>query len=280
MKINLFDGLFDHSKNEDGFYTCSMGRKPQEVEWVKNNLSWDGVTVFTDTHFNSPIVDRVQSKYKIAWLLESKAITPNAYKSIVNFEHKFDYILTHDESLLSRGDKYVKCIVGASRVSDSEWGTHSKNKLVSMIASNKRLSEGHRFRHEIANTLSGPHNVDMWGSGYKGFENKVTPLKDYAYSICVINTKVNNYFTEILVDPISLGCVPILWGCPNIDEYFNPKGIITFNTINELNDILHNISFDDYNSRIEAIKENIEKAKEMKSTDDYISRIIKKITKL
>tara|TARA_R110000803_G_scaffold208302_1_gene276885 strand:- start:27 stop:866 length:840 start_codon:yes stop_codon:yes gene_type:complete len=278
MEINLFDGLFDHSKNEDGFYTCSMGREPQEVTWVRRNMVWGGVTVFTDSHFMSPIVDEVVSKYKIAWLLESKAITPNAYNDIVRFEDKFDFILTHDETLLNRSDKYVKCIVGASRVPDSEWGTPLKTKLLSMIASNKRMSDGHRFRHEISNTLGEKHNIDMWGSGYKRFDSKVTPLKDYAYSVCVINTKVNNYFTEILVDPISLGCVPILWGCPNIGEYFNPNGIITFNTINELDDILHNISFDDYNSRIEAVKENIEKAKEMKSTDDYISRIIKKIT--
>jgi hypothetical protein len=277
MEINLFDSLFDHSKYEEGYYTCSFGRKPLEGTWVKNNMVWSGVTVFTDSHFNKPIVDDVKSKYKICWLLESKSITPNAYSEIIKYENKFDFILTHDEELLMRNNKYIKSIVGASRVPDNEWGVKEKTRLLSMIASNKNISYGHRYRHEIANSLSSKHNIDMWGSGYKSFNSKLDPLNDYCYTICVMNTNVNNYFTEILIDPISLGCVPILWGCPNINEYFNINGIISFNTIEELNNILHNISFDDYNSRIDAIKENINIAKKMKSTDDLIFNTIKKI---
>lgn len=277
LKVNLFDSLFDHSYGEDGCYTCSFGRCPIEGEWVKNQMEWDGVTVFTDTHYDKKIVDDVKSKIKIGWLLESKAITPDAYSNIINHEDKFDYILTHDSELLSRGKKYVKTIVGASRVSDELWGAHEKNKLVSMIASFKTYTKGHNLRHEIAEKLSSKYNIDMWGSGYKLFENKIDPLKDYYYSVCVMNTNVENYFTEILIDPISLGCVPILWGCPNIGEFFNPKGIITFNTIDELDEILHNLSVEDYNYRMDAILENIETAKTMKSTDDFIFKTIKKL---
>jgi len=274
IKVNLFDSLFNHSFNEDGCYTSSFGRCPKEGMWVKNNMVWDGVTVFTDSHFNSDIVDSVKSKIKIAWLLESKAITPKAYDDIVKFEDKFDYILTHDENLLNRNKKYIKTIVGASRINDNLWGLHKKEKLISMIASKKRLTEGHKFRHIISNQLSGKFEIDMWGSGYKVFGDKLLPLKNYAYSICVMNTNVNNYFTEILIDPISVGCVPILWGCPNITEYFNSDGIINFTTLEELENILYNLSFEDYNNRINAITENIEIAKEMKSTDDYIFKII------
>ena len=277
LKVNLFDSLFDHSYGEDGCYTSSYGRCPKEGIWVKNNMNWDGVTVFTDSHLNSDIVNQVESKIKIAWLLESKAITPKAYEDIIRFEDRFDFILTHDDNLLRRNSKYIKTIVGASRVSDNLWGLHKKENIVSMIASSKRFTEGHNFRHIIANELSNKHKIDMWGSGYNIFDEKLSPLKSYAYSICVMNTNVNNYFTEILIDPISLGCVPILWGCPNISEYFNTDGIITFNTLEELDNILYNISLDDYNNRKKAIEENIEIAKKMKSTDDYIFRIINNI---
>lgn len=277
FKVNLFDSMFNHSYGEDGCFTSSFGRCPKEGEWVKNMMEWDGVTVFTDTHFDKDIVDKVNSKIKIAWLLESKAITPDAYANIVNYEHKFDYILTHDSELLNRGKKYIRTIVGASRVSDDMWGIHNKSKLVSMIASFKKYTEGHNFRHVIAKELSHKHNIEMWGSGYHNFTNKIDPLKDYSYSICIMNTKVDNYFTEILVDPISLGCVPILWGCPNVSEYFNPDGIISFSSLEELDKILYSISFDDYNSRMSAINENIEIAKSMKSTDDLIFKTIKKL---
>ena len=280
IQINLFDNIFDHSFNEEGYYTCSYGRKPTVGSWVKNHMNWDGVTIFTDNHICSPIVEQVNSKYKIAWLVESKAITPSAYRDIIYHEHKFDYILTHDAELIRRNpNKYIRSIVGASRVPDTEWGLKSKTKLVSMIASRHTITNGHVFRHDIAKNLSHKHNIDMWGNGYVSFESKLTPLAEYCYSICVVNTRVDNYFTEGLIDPISLGCVPILWGCPNIEEYFNTDGIISFNDINELDNILTNISFDDYFSRIDAIQENIEKAKEMKSTDDYIFNKIKQIIK-
>lgn len=277
ITVNLFDSLFDHSYGEDGCYTSSFGRCPIEGRWVKNMIDWEGVTVFTDNHFDKDIVTHVKSKIKIAWLLESKSITPMAYENIIKYEDRFDYIFTHDDNLLRRSNKYVKTIVGASRVPDNLWGKNEKTKLVSMISSDKRYTYGHNFRHLIANELSFKHNIDLWGSGYKRFSEKKEPLIDYAYSICVMNTNVNNYFTEILVDPISLGCVPILWGCPNISEYFNTDGIISFNTIDELNDILDNISFEDYNRRKEAILENIERAKLMKSTDDLIFKKIKEI---
>jgi hypothetical protein len=277
ITVNLFDSLFDHSYGEDGCYTSSYGRCPCEGSWIKNVNEWDGVTVFTDSHFDKDIVLNVNSKVKIAWLLESKSITPTAYKNIIKYEDRFDYIFTHDDALLSRSNKYVKTIVGASRVPDSLWGVHQKNKLISMISSNKRYTYGHNFRHEIANAMSLKYNIDMWGSGYKSFSEKKDPLINYAYSICVMNTNVNNYFTEILIDPISLGCVPILWGCPNISEYFNTDGILTFNTMDELEKILYSISFEDYNSRKDAILENIEKARLMKSTDDLIFKKIKEL---
>lgn len=279
LEVNLFDSLFDHSLSEDGCYTSSFGRCPKEGLWVKNKMKWSGVTVFTDSHFNTPIVDKVDSKIKIAWLLESKEITPHAYQEIINNEHKFNFIFTHDEDLLNRNNKYVKTIVGASRVEDINWSLHDKTKLVSMIASNKKITKGHNFRHLIAEQLSSKYNIDMWGSGYKFFKNKTEPLKDYAYTICVMNTNVKNYFTEILVDPISLGCVPILWGCPNISEYFNKEGIITFTNIEELDSILDTITFEDYNLRKDAILENIEIAKTMKSTDDLVFKKIKQIIK-
>jgi hypothetical protein len=146
-----------------------------------------------------------------------------------------------------------------------------------IMQSNKQITEGHRFRHEISNRLSKKYNIDMWGSGYKSFDSKLPPLSDYYFTVSVMNSKIDNFFTEVIVDNFMLGTIPIFWGCPNINEYFDERGIITFDTIDELDEILSRLTINDYFSRIEYIKNNFEIAKKYVSTDDIISDVLQKI---
>ena len=46
------------------------------------------------------------------------------------------------------------------------------------------------------------------------------------------------------------------WGAPNIGEFWNKKGIITFEDENDLVNILNNLTEEDYTQRLEAIEEN------------------------
>lgn len=273
LEVNLFDREFIHTENLLGYITCSDRRKPTKLKWINGLLEFDGITVFTERYLDDPIVDKVKSRLKIFWLLEPRAVHPYEYNRIIELENKFDYILTYDTHLLSRGPKYIKYVVAQSRVDNPFIAP--KSKMVSMIASNKTMTEGHRFRHSLAQKFSNKFNIDMWGSGYKTFTSKNDPLMDYYFSISVMNCKVDNFFTEVLVDNFMLGTVPIFWGCPNIDEYFDPRGIITFNTEEDLNNILNNLNVDDYTSRLEFIEKNFIIAHEYVSTDDIFADVLK-----
>lgn len=276
IKVNLFDNNFYHTKDLLGFFTCSDVEKPKELEYVGRELEFDGITLFSDHFIFHPIVDQVKSRLKVAWLFEPRVIFDGLYDRIIDFENKFDYILTYDEALLNRSPKYLKYIVGQSRVSGSDARTdHPKDKRVSLIASNKMMSYGHRFRHEVTQALAGKHNIDLWGSGYKRFESKLDPLKDYKYSIAIMNCQANNFFTEVLLDCFRLGTIPIFWGCPNIGEYFNTDGMILFNTIDELDRILADL--DNIPVSRDAMEENFVRCQEYLSTDDYIARILNKL---
>ena len=277
IEVNLFDRNFIHTEHMLGYITCSDILKPTKIKWINGLKSFDGITVFTEGYMNNPIVDSVVSKTKILWLIEPRAIHPNSYRDVINYENKFDYILTYDDDLLSRGEKYIKYIVGQSRISDVDSKIYEKTKNVSMIASNKRISIGHNYRHEIANKLSKKWNIDMWGSAYNPFNSKLLPLKDYRFTISVMNSKVNNYFTEVLVDNFMVGTIPIFWGCPNISEYFDVDGMLIFDNIDELDEILKNLSVDLYFSKIENIKNNFELAKKYVSTDDIVADILMKL---
>lgn len=274
MEINLFDRNFAHSMKEDGFDTASAGRKPIKVKWIRNQMEWP-VTVFTDWFIHSDIVERVKSKFKIAWILEPPSIHPWTYQQIIINEHKFDFIFTFNEELLARSEKYKLCPIGALRVDNPHIG--KKDKLVSIIASTKTQTQGHKFRHQIVEKFP---FIDKWGSAYKKFDNKNEPLESYCFSVVVLNSRDNNYFTEALMDCFAFGTIPIFWGCPNIGDFFNNDGILSFQNLDELDSILKNITFDFYKSKIEEIKDNFERVKKYASTDDLFIDELSKYVKL
>lgn len=275
IKVNLFDNNFSHTKDIIGVYTSTYLYPPTRIEWEYRHIKYDGITVFTDSEIFNPEVDMVKSCLKIAWLMEPPAIHPWSYEKIISVEDKFDYILTFEENLLKRGPKYIKYLVGQSRVTDDVANFYEKSKRISMISSGKAISDGHRYRGEIVNKLHSKHNFDLWGYAYKSFKEKTEPLIDYEFSIAITNSRINNYFTEILLDCFRLGTIPIFWGCPNIGNYFNLDGIETFNTIEELDDVLTNLK--PYKEYLKGAKDNFFRSKDYIHTDDYIADILKEL---
>lgn len=265
VKVKLYDDIFSHTFHMVGYYTASNLDCPQKIEWTKDEQT--DICVFTESNFDD--AGNVHCDKKIAWIVESKEIHPWAYEKIKNIEDNFDLILTHDKELVKKSKKYCQVYVGSSRVERSHIGINfDKNNLVSMIASNKTMTNGHRLRHEVARNIS---NVDMWGSGFKHFTSKAEPLSGYMYSIAIMNARYDYYFTEILIDCFMYKVVPIFYGCPNIGDIFDIRGMYLFETIDELKYILDKISKDDYNSKLEFVNKNYEIAKNnFMITDDII----------
>ena len=199
LKVNKYDSLMTRDNNFSSHqeWTMSQTWRPKKLEWIYGGgcmpeaaepmrpLDEQGidVTLFTDKDITSPMVDRVKTKYKAVYLSECRSIHPFAYRNILNMEHKFDIILTHDEDLLKRGPKYVKNVLGTSWLNDEEAEISKKNKLLSHIASDKTWSRGHNLRHIVAKAIKGRYEVDFWGSAFKRFDSKAEPLKDYMFSI-------------------------------------------------------------------------------------------------
>ena len=62
LRVNLWDKEFAHSLAQDGFDTCSHLVKPTKIEYVRNQMEWDGITLFTNNCLD--MVDKVKSKVK------------------------------------------------------------------------------------------------------------------------------------------------------------------------------------------------------------------------
>ena len=85
-----------------------------------------------------------------------------------------------------------------------------------------------------------------------------------------MNSTKDSWYTEALIDSFACGCIPIFFGCPNIGDHFNADGIIQFNSLPELSNIIPTLTPELYNSKIEAIKENMEIARNFKTDYDYL----------
>lgn len=258
QKINMVGGGFQHT-------TCSSANsEPKLIEWVRGDNS-ASISIHIDhAIFNIP-TDKNKKNY--AWLAEAKSINLGLYEScktsVQYLEDNFEYIFTHDKSLLELSPKFRLTICSA-RPWVTEFGVYPKNKLVSMIASSKVMCEEHKYRQELIKKFN--KKLDHFGRGYNPINKKEDGLKDYCFSLAIENGVYSNMFTEKITDCFATGTIPVYWGNPNIGEFFNEDGIIKLDNNFKIEDL----SFDLYHSKIEIVKENYEKVLTLPVAEDYI----------
>jgi len=142
---------------------------------------------------------------------------------------------------------------------------------MSMIYSWKDWTEGHKLRHMIA--ANAPDELDLYGDGSKHpVKFKEEALIDYAFSITIENSRSKYYFTEKLLDCFAVGTITIYWGCKNVGDYFDERGILQFETGDDLVKIFNEINDHPnlYNLMYPFVKENFERAKEFIRYEDWI----------
>lgn len=214
---------------------------------------------------------------KVLWLLEPESIEKDLYEAIKEEVPAYDYIVSHRDDLITVNSHIQILPCTPTWINLEERKIYEKTRNISMIASRKTMCQGHFYRQEMAKKVS--HFVDVYGRGRKfALDSKIDGLKDYRFSIAMENGCYNTYFTEKILDCFFVGTIPIYWGTENINKIFNPKGIIF------LEDFMSNIDKfnfeEEYQNRIEAIKENFEIAKSVNFTSaDGIHQIVEKIYK-
>jgi len=264
VRIKICDRSFAHS---NAIGSGDYPWLPAFFEWDRSECDlFKGPVVFTDFELERAIGS--PSSFKVALLLESRAIAPKVYKQILALERHFDLILTYDAKLLRRQGKFQFYPFGGCWISAAECRVYDKSLPVSIIASSKRQTSGHKLRHKVISLFKG--RMDVFGRGYKPVEHKLEALAPYRYSIVIENIREPNYFTEKIVDCFATGTVPIYWGCPNIGEFFDTGGIIEFGSLRELRTALNCINEADYKSRRQSIESNLQRVPEFRTPEDWI----------
>jgi len=282
--------------------SCS-NRTPKNFEWTTEEFD---IEVWLDMAIPSAIyVPIPKGKKRYAWFCESRAIVPQLRRAFEQEDllndilDSYDAIFTCDKMLVEKHDKVHFCFAGSNLPWIDKYSIPNKSKMLSFICSNKSMCEGHRLRHQLHEKIKTTTNrdvpIDVFGGiigtlfgyepgchmkGYPGdaWHDKSEALNDYMFSIVMENDVYDTYFTEKLTDCFATGTVPIYYGSRSIGEYFNTDGIIfldgdadvMYNTISQVTPSM-------YYNRMDAIKDNMERVKNMQLADDMLYDKIKEL---
>ena len=229
------------------------------------------------------IQQNVNSEIKVAVQIEPPEII-NIVPQFINNKDNFDLILAWDEKLLSECKNSKKFIFGTCWIDFKSLEIDKKNEI-SFIMSNKMQAPGHKLRHSIWNVYGDSNEIN----GFTFNKHRTPPrvesknilFNNAKYHITVENTKRENWITEKIIDCFATKTIPIYYGCPNVGEFFNEKGILSFNDMDELDKILNTITPELYDSMEDVLEENYQKSKQYydfhKRVESEINNLIKKI---
>jgi len=116
---------------------------------------------------------------------------------------------------------------------DTRYHVYPKPKMMSIVASEKHLLQGHKLRHAlIQRILRTDLGIDIWGrqterysdmqglGRVKGTFATAMPYKDYKYIIAIENHQNDYYYSEKFCWCLEKNCIPVYFGAKKIKEWY------------------------------------------------------------
>jgi hypothetical protein len=261
---------------DSNFTNTSQEKRIESDDILLNfNTSRHRSIILTDYHIKEVIYYKNKYKIIIAWLIEPKCTIEDhtaCYKFVEENICLFDYVLTFDENLLSKFPE--KCLFFPAlpgKFIEKRGISSSKNKICSFITSSKTYCLGHKFRHKC---------LEVYKKFFVDYKdgNTVIPSKDpfldnYFFSVVVENNLDQNfYFSEKILECFEKGVIPIYAGPKGVEQFFCEEGIIRFNSLTELKEILKKITPELYFKKLNSVYKNFETSKQY-NWDSFLERL-------
>lgn len=211
--------------------------------------------------------------------------------NIIENSYQYDLILTWNEEILSACDNSLFLPYGTTwlnknkNINRDSLGSYVDNMYefidkkfnVSFLSTYLIGKSGYNLRKKIWNNKDNiklstrffsstryPTNMNGFSNtlhdGFLPNDDKIN-LFDSMFSISIESSSEKNYFTEKLIDCFLTKTVPIYYGCPNIGDFFDERGMIVFSTEQEFFEKINKINQDTYDNMKPYIESNYEKAK-------------------
>ena len=109
-----------------------------------------------------------------------------------------------------------------------------KTRSIAVISSNLSWLSGHKKRLDFVNALMSQFNgtIDLFGHGFNEVEDKYDALIDYKYSIAIENNSLPGYFTEKISECFLTYTMPVYYGCPDIENYYDKRSFVSIDINN------------------------------------------------
>lgn len=260
-KVTIADSAFMPFGKSESLNGDNVGIGPTHFEWEQADPQ--EARFVTDG-----FIKHARGKGQVAWLSESFFLHPENY--LMAMEKPFDYVLTHNQNFVTNKN-WLWVPHGGSWIAFDQWGIHKKTKNVSIILSDKKSMRGHQLRHEVVEKFGDRFDGIF---GLDGFTRKFDCLADFRFSVVIESEKTPYFFSEKLIDCLSVGTIPIYWGSPidtprelAIMEADNIADIET--RLSEANEeFYNNILF--YNYALPRFDQNLSFAKQFRISEDWI----------
>tara|TARA_R110000851_G_scaffold229758_2_gene382474 strand:+ start:600 stop:1442 length:843 start_codon:yes stop_codon:yes gene_type:complete len=226
----------------------------------------DLISVCVDHFHHDP-----DAKYKVFIQMEPQntwQVTPR----LIQEHNYYDVILAWDQEVLDKCHNAIPLDFLGLWIHTDTFKSDKKNEI-SFITSDKAMFDGHLLRQRVYKRIEGIPGIGEFSLNLVRSPPKIpskNPMFEHAkFAIVIENTSRRNLMSEKLVDALYTKTVPIYWGAPNVGEFFNSKGILSFETEEELYNILSVLTPELYDRLADSgvLEENYERC--LKHTSFY-----------
>ena len=214
---------------------------------------------------------------------------PNEYFGLhdwaIQNKHLFNVILTWDDKILNNCDNALFMPFGHSWLKPNQYEiNHDKIFQVSHLCGNLLKSYGHQIRHELMarekeikiptnfyQTIGDRHNIEDARKG------KEIVFGNSMFGVAIENFSHRGWFSEKILDCFLLKTIPIYWGCSNIGDFFNAKGIFIVNSVDDIINVCNGLNENTYDSLRDVIEENYNISLNYKKMEETMILNVKKV---
>ena len=163
-----------------------------------------------------------------------------------------------------------------------------KKDEAAIVLSHKTNDTGHNLRVQFLREME---TIDVYGKeNYHNLTSYISPVPDdnrynvyskYKYVLAVENNSELNYASEKIWEPLICECLPFYWGCPNLENYIDPKAFVRLpldDVAESMRIVEQAIREDWWSQRIDAIRESKKKIMNELGFFPRIQKIIEKRT--
>lgn len=240
-----------------------------------------------DVYVDTDVIQPDSTGIKILLLVEPPEILTQTTNYALNNYHKYDFVFTYNDTVLKNCPNARFFIANDTWIKD-DYVFGNKSFEVSSIVGFKTGTVGHRMRHQLwnskdritipkkfyASSAGAPPNTKP---GDLILGHTKYPLFDSQFHIVIENVQMTNMFSEKLIDCFVTKTIPILWGCPNIGDFFDVRGICVANSVEHIIGICNSLNHTLYDSTKEFIEINYEKGKKYVNLDYRLGEAIQSI---